>query len=77
MSNNFKEEDKQYFIDFLNMVATKAHFSMNTQEIIQYYKLLSHMQQVLLPKINSHILEVVRVVEQEPKEAKKSRSRKK
>lgn len=76
MENTFKEEDKQKLIEFLNMVATKANFNLNTQEVISYYKLLSYMQQTLLPKINGHILEVVKVVEPEEK-PKPTRSRKK
>lgn len=61
--NNLTEEDKKKFIEFLNLVAKGATFKFNTEELIVYFKLLSHMQQVLLPKINSNILEVKRVVE--------------
>jgi len=60
---NFKEEDKQKFIDFLNMIAKNARFDLNTSEVIQYFKLLSHMQQKIIPKIEANILEVVKVVE--------------
>ena len=63
MENGFKEEDKQAFVEFLNLIAIKASFNLNTQEIIKYYKLLSKMQQELLPKIEANILEVVKVVE--------------
>lgn len=62
---NFKEEDKQKFIEFLNMIAKNARFDLNTGEIIQYFKLLSHMQQSILNKIDANILEVVKVVESE------------
>ena len=60
---NFNEEDKQKVIEFLNMNAKSAKFEFNTQEMIQYYKLLSHMQQKILPKIDANILEVKRVIE--------------
>lgn len=62
----FNEEDKKKFIDFLNMIAKHAKFEMNTQELIEYFKLLSHMQTKMLPKIDANILEIKRIVE--PKE---------
>lgn len=61
----FNKEDKQKVIDFLNMTAKNAEFKFNTTEIIEYFKLLSHMQSKILPKIEANILEVVRVVEAE------------
>jgi hypothetical protein len=60
--NSFSEEDKKKFIEFLNMVATHGQFTVSTGQMINYVKLLSHMQQVLLPKLDAHILEVLRVV---------------
>lgn len=60
---NFTEDDKKAFIDFLNMVAKNAKFELSTQEIITYFKLLSHMQQQILPKIDANILEIKKVVE--------------
>lgn len=60
---NFTEEDKKKVVEFLNLVASKAEFKLNTQEVIQHFKLLSYMQQTLLPKIDANILEVKRVVE--------------
>ena len=53
-------------IDFVNKVAKHAEFKMNTFEIIEYFKLLSHMQQVIIPKIEANIFEVKRVVEATP-----------
>lgn len=61
--NNFNEEDKKKVIEFLNTVAKHAKFEMNTEQVIAYFKLISHMQQVILPKIDANILEVKRVVE--------------
>jgi hypothetical protein len=61
MQNSFTEDDKKKFIDFLNAVANHAEFKLNTQELCEYFKLLAHMQQVMLPKIHEHILEVIEV----------------
>jgi len=63
MKDKFTEDDKQKFIDFLNMVADHAEFKVKTKELVQYFKLLAHMQQAILPKINANILEVLKVVE--------------
>lgn len=63
--NNFSEQDKQKVIEYLNSVAKYASFNLNTEELIQYYKLLSYMQTVILPKINDNILEIKNVVENE------------
>jgi len=60
---NFSEDDKKRVVDFLNMVAKHADFKLNTNEIIEYFKLLSFMQQSLLPKLDANILEIKRVVE--------------
>jgi len=62
MNNNFNDEDKKKFIDFLNFVAKSAKFEMNTQDAIEYVKLLGHMQSSILPKIDANILEVKRVI---------------
>jgi hypothetical protein len=59
----FNEADYQKASEFLNMVAKTATFSLNTVELINYFKLLAHMQQFILPKINANILEVIKVVE--------------
>lgn len=66
---NFTEEDKQKFVEFLNIVAKTARFDVNTAELIQYFKLLSHMQQKILPKLDANILEILKVVE--PKDQQK------
>lgn len=60
---HFTESDKEKVIAFLNSVAKNAKFNLSTQEIIEYYGLLSHMQKVILPKIHTHILEIKEVVE--------------
>lgn len=76
MSNlRFSEEDKQKVVEFLNQVATHARFDVNTSELISYFKNLSFMQQVLLPKINANILEIKQIhqapEEEQPKKGKK------
>ena len=60
MKNSFTEDDKQKFINFLNAVANHAKFELNTQELCEYFRLLAHMQQVMLPKINDNILEIIK-----------------
>lgn len=60
---SFNEDDKKKFIEFLNMVAKHASFDMKTDDVIGYFKLLVHMQTVILPKIDANTLEVVKVVE--------------
>ena len=61
---NFTEDDKQKFIDFLNMTANKAEFKFNTTEVVGYFKLLAHMQQKIIPKIDANILEIRKIIEQ-------------
>ena len=68
-NDKFNDDDKQKFVDFLNIVAKKAQFNMNTQEIISYFKLLNHMQSSILPKIDKNILEVVDVIEEDNKDS--------
>ena len=74
----FTEDDKKKFIDFLNHVAKHGQFTMKTDDIINYYRLLSHMQQSILPKIDANIFEVVSVVEpQSEPEVKNNKASKK
>lgn len=74
---SFNEEDKQKFIEFLNTVAKHAEFKLNTVELVQYFKLLQHMQGRILPKLEANILEVLRVVEAEKAAEKDSTEAKK
>lgn len=73
----FTEEDKKQTIDFLNMIAKNAKFNFDTGEIIQYFRLLQHMQLKILPKIEANIFEIKKVIETqketevEPKKSKK------
>lgn len=63
MENKFTEEDKKKLLDFVNIVASKAKFEFNTTEVIKYFKLLSFIQQELLPKVDANIMEITKVVE--------------
>jgi hypothetical protein len=72
---HFTDDDKQKVVEFLNLVATNATFEMSTDEIIKYFRALSHMQQVILPKINANIFEIKQVHETKPEE-KPSKARK-
>ena len=65
MENNYTEEDVKKLVEFLNVVASKAEFNMKTQEIIQYFGLLSHMQKEIVPKMRDNVLEIVAVHEAE------------
>ena len=68
MKNKFNESDKDKIIDFLNIVADKAEFTLKTRDAIKYYHLLSYMQNELLPKVEDNILEVTRVIESKKEE---------
>jgi len=59
----FTDEDKKKVTEFLNMVAKHSELRLNTVELIQYYKLLSFMQQILLPKIDANVLEIKKITE--------------
>jgi hypothetical protein len=61
---NFTEDDKKKLIDYLNFVAKNAKFKeLDTKDCIEYFKLISFMQQVILPKVEANILEVIKVTE--------------
>ena len=74
--HNFKEEDKQKFVSFLNFITDHAEFKVNTKEIIEYFKLLSAMQSSILPKIEANILEISKIVEM-PKEESPEKNKEK
>lgn len=63
MASNFTEKDSKQLVELLNFIAEKGEFKMNTKEVIRYFGLLSWAQQELLPKVQSHILEVVKLEE--------------
>lgn len=64
MKHKFTEDDKQKFIDFLNFIAERATFpDWKTADSIKHFKLLAHMQQSILPKIEANIFEIKRVID--------------
>jgi hypothetical protein len=63
MDQHFTRDDLQKVTDFLNSVAKHAKFEVNTQELITHFKLLAHMQNKIIPKLEANILEVTRVIE--------------
>lgn len=63
---HFTEEDKQKIIEFMNMTAKHGKFEFNTQEVITYFRLLSHMQTKILPKVDANIFEIIKVAESNP-----------
>jgi hypothetical protein len=66
----FTEDDKDKVIEFLNLVAKHARFNLDTNELIRYFKALAHLQQTIIPKIESNIFEIKRVVEADKKDKK-------
>ena len=79
---NFTEEDKKKLIDYLNFIAKNAKFKeLDTKDCIDYFKMLSFMQQVLLAKVEANILEVVHITpaqeavneESKPEKVKKAK----
>ena len=70
MNSAFTEEDKNRVIELLNFIAKRAQFpNWTTDDTVKHFKLLAHMQQVVLPKIEAHILEVKEVVQAENKDS--------
>lgn len=66
MKNSFKDEDQEKVIKFLNHLAKHAQFTHTVAQSIEFFKLLTYMQQELLPKIDANVLEIKRVVEATP-----------
>jgi len=69
---NITEEDQTKVITFLNMVASHATFSMNTKQLIEYFRLLNYMQTILLPKIEANIFEIKEVINTKPEDKKEN-----
>lgn len=63
MEGKFTQEDKIKVIQYLNMIATNAEFTMKTSDLIKYYQLLNFMQAQVLPKIEANILEIRKISE--------------
>lgn len=70
------EEDHQICIDFLNSVAKYATYQVTTEQLIGHFRLLSRMQQQVLPRIKANILEVKKVHEPEKKPSSRRKTSK-
>lgn len=57
------EADVTKCTEFLNAVATYAKFTLDTKQLITYYKLLAWAQQELLPKLEANVFEIKSVKE--------------
>lgn len=63
MKNTFTEDDKNKVVELLNFIAKKATFpDWKTEDTIKHFKLLAHMQQVIIPKIEAHVFEMGQIV---------------
>lgn len=46
------EKDKEQLVDFLNHIAERAQFTdYKTEDIIKHFRLLSYVQQQIMPKV--------------------------
>lgn len=69
MDMGFKDKDKQQLVDFLNFVAKKAAFSdITLEDNIKLFRMLNYLQVELLTKIDSHIVEDIKVTQLAKKE---------
>lgn len=68
--NYFTEDDVKKVVDFLNFIATRASFKdWSTADTVTHFKLLQHMQLVVLSKMESHVLEVKSIKQMDNKSA--------
>ena len=64
MDMGFKDKDIQTIVDFLNFVATKAAFSNITlEDNIKLFRMLNYLQVELLPKIDRHLVEDIKITQ--------------
>jgi hypothetical protein len=65
------KDDKDKLIKYINFVATNARFkNLSTQQVIDYYGMLSFVQKILLPKLEANILEIEQIIEDKSEESK-------
>lgn len=63
LNQHFTEEDHKTLVNYMNMVDKHAVFGdLSQKDMISYFKALAFIQQVFLKKVETHILEVKRVV---------------
>lgn len=58
---SFTEEDVTKIVKFNNFIAKHAKFTVDTAELVEYYKLLGWFQSTLTTKVKDHIFEVISV----------------
>lgn len=61
---SFDEQDKEKLIKLLNLMHTKIS-NLNGKEAFEYRDLMGWAQQVLLKKVNNHIMGEAKIVEPE------------
>lgn len=67
--DSFTQDDKERLVKFLNFLGTKAKFDgLSVQDVIDGYSHIAWAQTVLLKKVDAHIMEITRVIEDEPQE---------
>lgn len=66
---SFKEEDVKKLVEYLNFINDNAKFDgLKNLQIINYFKLLSYMQNTILPKMEANIVEIKKVIKPKDKE---------
>ena len=58
---SFEEADVEKTAELLNFIGKHAKFTLDVQEVIKFYGLLSHTQSVILPKMKQSIMGDVKV----------------
>lgn len=71
----FSREDADFMEAFGKFIAQKARMDLTVPEVIQFHKYLVQYNQ-LTRKIDSHIMELIRVVEPEPTSEQKKGGKK-
>lgn len=66
----FTEQNYNNLVDLLNMVARNAEFRLSLSDSTKLALLYKHVHSEILPKVESHIMEVKSVKEMKPKETK-------
>jgi hypothetical protein len=66
----FTEEDVNNLVDFYNLIVNKSEFTFTAQEAVKFSRLAVLFKQHM-DKVNSHILEVKKVIQSPEKKVKK------
>lgn len=71
----FEEKDKENLVKLLNMMHSKIQ-NLDGKEALEYHKLLSWAQQILLKKINDNIMGEMKVHEIPEEKSEKPKAKK-